>query len=567
MHIMHCLIWEQWHQSRRWVVGSSALLFLMMLFTYSFQQMLQRILGRDLFPLDKVSLAVGITAVGLLFVNERVADVSLQFPRRLFTLPCRPTRIVLSQLFYRSLVAMVLGVVVTLYQRQVGVEATLLHGPTGFLLAFVAGAQALILVAALVGTQRAIGSAVAAGVACLLLLYWVNESLNFTLENASLSIGGLIIVCGWGISIACAPLVRHGAARTDSPMKFASVLTLRLHCPSPVILQWRFASPAWAQCWFEWRRVLRWLPLSVLAAATGGVALTLLLRSTALDDMVVAGCMAGGLFAATACSYFLHRVSAADRRFLFGHPSAEQALIDGKLLAAGFTTLLTVLLATALIGLAVLLEPLLGRHHSGDMGDYTMMLFGYAAAIWVTLAAGPLYLLGLASLMGYGILARSVWIGCAYIGLGEPLSLSIQVILPGLICLLIAPHWRKTSLPVPWEVLPAILPQVWFLATEKALISGHLLGLPPHFWLGLTFPTLVLLAALCYARRIQLISWNRLSKVALGYFLVTALILYLAAEFLGYQHLKEVDQFTAWNAACFGALVCMPASLRLQRYW
>lgn len=567
MHVMQGLVWEQWRQSQRWVLGSSAFLLFMMLFTFAFHGWLDRMFNRDLFLLDKVSLGVGITAVGLLFINERIADVSLYFPKRLFALPCRTMPILLSQLLFRSGVAVVLGLLLTLYQRQIGINATLVHGPTAFLLGLVGGIQATLLLATLLGAWRAAAIAVAGGSIAFAFYLALFDVLKFSMNNAMFITCVTIAALGWSISLVIAPIVRQNASGVGSPAvseRLSRSLTRSM--PRPVLVQWDFGSPAWAHCWFEWRRVLRWLPAAVIAGAVIALLPTMLLQHAPLGTMVYVACYLCAMLAAAGCSYFLHRLSASDRRFLLAHPRGEQALIDGKLLSAAMATLTASALTIFLWGFAYLLSPILSGHREPDLGDLAPGFIGLTAAIWITLAAGPVYLAGFCVVGAYAIFARAIWDLSAFAGIGvEFRVLFVLVLLPIMLFVGAGLACRRRTIPYPWELAIAAAPLAWFVSVEWSIFSNTIFGLSANFWLSVTFPGLALLGGLVYLYRIGFITKSRANAITITYLILLSGAVFLHDLFFQSHH-GILSDMLLWMTACVGGLACLPITLRLQRY-
>jgi hypothetical protein len=117
MHTYQGLFWEHWNQSRLWIIGAASFLLLMTLSVWLNHDWIMREFRNDPFELDKFAWVVGFTAVGLMFVNYRVREVNLYFPRRQFALPCRTMPIVLSHLVFKTLAAAGLGLLIALVPR------------------------------------------------------------------------------------------------------------------------------------------------------------------------------------------------------------------------------------------------------------------------------------------------------------------------------------------------------------------------------------------------------------------------------------------------------------------
>lgn len=564
MHTMQGLLWEQWRQTRYWIVGTCAFLTMIIAAVALYRPWLLRQFSGDTFPLDKFAWAIGFTLIGMLFVDQRMRDVSLYFPGRLFALPCRTALLVASQLLYKSVIAVVVGVLIALYhwllldQARPSALAVLLF------LAMVAISEALVLHATVAGAWAAVGRATLWIGLALGVFYALEGFLNMHESEASVLVAVAAIALGWVQALAWGPAARHGAREKRRGFLTYENRTISLHLPQPVQLRWEFTSPTWAHGWYEWRRVTVWTGRTVVPASA---ALTLLTLWGADEGMAILTVFGIGLAAASACSYFLLRISPSERRFLLAQPGGEGALVNGKLLAALVSSLSATVLSACVLLLLCLLAILFGQVRMGSamLGVVPLISLCLAGLLWIALTSAPIYFLA--------VLAGWILAFCFIAPVSLALALGADEWLVATTCcivvvLLLFAAWRglrARGIPIPWElglVLQAFTPE--FLRRAGVLelgMQGELRDTIPLF-----FPLLLLLGGLLFARRTGLISWKRVVITMLACLLVTRgfIVLVLSGAQLG--PLTEPDAIFFWIAACFAPVVWIPLSVRLQRH-
>lgn len=556
MHTYQGLFWEHWNQSRLWIIGAASFLLMMTLSVWLNHDWIMRHSSNDPFELDKFAWVVGFTAVGLMFVNYRVREVNLYFPRRQFALPCRTMPIVLSHLVFKTLAAAGLGLLIALYHR------VLLEEPFSFLpvylfVALVAVAQALGILASFAGPWMALGAGAFAGLSAFgfyLVLY--NYGPTSDPEAVRWTSGGMFAL-GWVASLTLAPLARRGAGFSRGQGRDRATAKARAHSWIPVSIVWNFRSPVWAHAWHEWRRVVCWVPR--VAAPVTVLCVVMLLKGEGEFALLV-------LFSLVAiptvlCSYFLFRLTPAESRFLLARPGMFHALVDGKLLAALTGTIAT----TALAGLALVIaaEWTHGRGGGASAIWHTDFWFLYpmaAAALWIALTSTPVFIAGMGLWFVFGILIIAPIAGLVSLFLPLALVYGLLVAVAGVVGLR---RLQRRGVPVPWEfglVLLVFLPSslAWWINGDELRFVGEYIS----FDLQMAFlaPLLLLWAGLSFARRIGVVTWKRAARVVLAHFLscmIVATYLYLEGG---------SPEVFWWIAACFAPLVWVPLALRMQYY-
>lgn len=575
MHAVRGLIWEQWRQSRYWIVGSSA--FLLML---TGGVALNRAWIADHFhghfELENLAWVIGFTAIGLLFVNQRLREVTLNFPRRQFALPCRTVPLVASHLLYKSGIAVLLGALIALYHwvllEQDGPSVL----PVVLFLALVAATQAVVMLAAILGPWRAVGAGVATGAGALFFFYALEEQLHLSEGDAAVATALGLTVFGWAGALACGPAARHGRRgerreRSGLPGFSLGGNTVSLRLAQPVVIRWDFSAPLWAQCWYEWRRVLVWVPRIVLPSVA--VLSLNLLRGGNANGITLPLLFATCSATAFACSYFLLRVSPSEGRFLFAQPESERALADGKLLSALATAVLTTAMTAVIALLAAALATLFNEERMADsiLQALPAIAVAQAALLWVTLTSAPVYLAGFIVWI-----ALVIAVAAPVAGLAEwtehfmIVGAIYAAVLAGL--LFAALRWlRAKKVPIPWEAGLVALAGLYEIGTRILVVD---FVFDPDLFeistfdgrIGFLCPLFLLLGGLLFARRIGLISRRRLVAVVAAHLVVCALFIGLIASGARLSLLTEADTVFWWVAACFAPVVWVPLAVRLQRY-
>jgi hypothetical protein len=264
MHAIHGLLWEQWRQSRYWVIGTCAFLLMLMAALARFRPWIMTQFYDDPFPLGAFAWVIGFTLLGMLFVNQRMRDISLVFPGRLFTLPCRTMPLVASQLLYKSGIAVLLGGLVALYHGLLLDQESPSALPIYLYLALVAILQALVLIARVAGAWSAIGAGTAGAFLLAGFFHFLEAGWGFAWDEAAPVVSLVAAAAGWCVALACGPAARHGVRKErEARIRFENG-TLSLHLLQPVTLHKNFSSPTWAHAWYEWRRVTVWPLRAVL---------------------------------------------------------------------------------------------------------------------------------------------------------------------------------------------------------------------------------------------------------------------------------------------------------------
>ena len=191
MHTMQGLLWEQWRQNRLWIVASGAFLLMMTFGVWLNQAWILRHFRNDPFELNMLAWIIGITAIGLLFVDQRLREVTLQFPRRQFALPCGTLALVASHLLFKSLIAVALAVLIAFYHSVLFAQPQSFFMTIMILLALVAVTQALLL-AAIFGVVTLL-----VGAARLPRCVFLVPGLRYTMEEAATDTSQVLVLVGW----------------------------------------------------------------------------------------------------------------------------------------------------------------------------------------------------------------------------------------------------------------------------------------------------------------------------------------------------------------------------------
>lgn len=556
MHTYQCLFWEHWNQSRLWIIGAASFLLLMTLSVWLNHDWIMREFRNDPFELDKFAWVVGFTAVGLMFVNYRVREVNLYFPRRQFALPCRTMPIVLSHLVFKTLAAAALGLLIALYHRVLLEELFSLL-PVYLFVALVAVAQALGILASFAGPWTAVGAGALAGLSAFGLYLALDDSGPMSDPEAVRWVSGGMIALGWAGSLTLAPLARRGASIARGQGRDRATPRARAQSWMPVSIAWEFRSPSWAHAWHEWRRVVCWVP-RVTAPASILCVVLLLKGEGAFALLVLVSLVA---IPAVLCSYFLFRLTPAESRFLLARPGMFQALVDGKLLAALTGTIATIALAGLALAIAVEWAPARGGGASAIWRTDLWFLYPMAAAaLWIALTSTPVFTAGMGLWFVFGILVIAPIAGLASLFLPLAWVYGLLAAVVGVVGLR---RLQRRGVPVPWEfglVILVFLPSslAWWINGDELRFVGESIS----FQLQIAFlaPLLLLWAGLSFARRIGVVTWKRAERVLLAHFLVCMIV----ATYL-YLEGGAPDCFW-WIAACFAPVIWLPLAVRLQRY-
>ena len=566
MHTMQGLLWEQWRQSRLWIVASGAFLIMMTFGVWMNHDWIMRHSSNDPFELDKLAWIIGFTAIGLLFVNQRIREVTLQFPRRQFVLPCGTLSLVASHLLFKSLIAVVLGGLIAFYHSVLFAQPQPAYLAIALLLALVASVQALVMLAAIFGPWQAIITGGATAGAALYVYFYLNEAWRLEHSEAAAFTSLVLIAAGWSVSLACGPAARYGRAgsRAGAGMSAWGGGRIVPRLARPVEIQWVFTAPLWAQCWYEWRQVLVWVPRVLAPSAL----LCSLVGLTGETEFALVMLLACSVAAASTCSYFLLRVTPADARFLLARPEGGRVLADGKLLSALVTALAGTAVTGTVIVLSILAAEFLGERNAAEFMVDTLpwFLLLQAAIIWIALTSAPIYLAGMVLWVAVGLP-----VVVPLTGLG---SSDLAVFAFGWIYLAVlfalawaAVRWLWSKrIPIPWELGLVALT----LLPEFLLYVNY--PLPYVEWtridqrIGFLAPLFLLLGGLLFSRRIGLISGRRVTRTLLGYLFVLVVVLMAIRSGVEAGPITASDVVFWWIAACFAPAVWVPLAVRLQRF-
>lgn len=568
MHAIHGLLWEQWRQSRYWVIGTTAFLILLTGGVWFNRPWIMDEFHNDPFVLDRFAWMVAFTALGLLFINYRIHDVSLQFPRRQFALPCRTLPLMACHLVYKSAIAVLLGGLISAYQWVLMEQAQPSALPIALFLALVAVAQALIMLGALFGPWTGMALGLASAPFTLLLYYALGDVAVLGEDRGAYVTAVVVALIGWAVSLACAPATRHGRRENPAttPRWAYDGTTLSVRIPRPVVLQWNFSSPVWAQCWYEWRRVLVWVPRVIAPALVLwglGLAYGNYVSWGPWATLVPLGVGASVVFA---CSYFLLRVSQSEGRFLLAQPGGERALVDGKLLSCLVSALIASAIAvTLLIGIAFLAATFGASYLLGEAHIWIpMTAVGFFALVWVGLTSTPFYAAALVTgvTLGFGVMTPFTVV--AGLGIHPYAAVAFTTLVVAALCVAAWRTLRARGIPLPWElsfVLLAFAPQLLSL-----ILFFHL----PYRWgdglTGFLAPLGLVLGGLVFARRIDLISRRRSIVVFSVHLIVAAWFVALIWGSEPWGPFTDAYTVFWWIAACFAPIIWVPLAVRLQRY-
>lgn len=569
MPAMRGLLWEQWRQSRFWILGTCAFLILLTGLVALKRPWLLWAVDQNVAALDTLVWVVGFTLLGLLFGNEGPGDITLHFPGRLFALPCRTSTLVASQLLYKSAVAVLVGGLVAIYRWMLLDQDLPSPQPIILFLGLVSGVQGLILLAAVRGARSALRWGALAGGAGLALIYGLQAVFHLSEDGAASVTVVAIAGLGWLVSLACGPGARQGGhIGSDVAYRWGTVGSRFL--PGTELRHRAFSSPAWANCWYEWRRGVIWVP-RVLLPATG----IWMLGTLGANPSYWTALSADIAIAATAvtvigCTYCLLRVSPRERHFRLTRPGGEKAVADGKLLAAGLASLLVggAAMVAGLIGLLVFVASSPHPFSTSRIPEYVWTLFLLGAGIWIALTSTPFYLIGMVTAVAlFGLLyALVVPIG-ALVELGVRDNVAVMLWIFAVTALIFS-LWRglrARQLPMPWEAglgLLAFGPDVVRMHFEVDLDFPIQIG----DQISLRLPFFLLLGGLLFARRARLISWRRLGIALLGDVVISALFLIPIENYIRLGVFTNSDYIFFLIAACFAPVVWVPLALRMQYY-
>lgn len=566
MRAFQGLLWEQWRQSRLWVVAAYAfLLVLTVAVTLYRPWMLAQFYG-DTYPLDKFAWALGVTLIGMLFVDQRMREVSLHFPRRLFALPCRTVPLVASQLLYKSAIAALMGVLIALYHVLLLKEHSLSLMPVLMLLALVGVCQSVSMIAVAFGVRIAV---VSAGIGSGLAFLFYGLMLNLLMlaeAEAAQATALLTALTGWSVAMAVAPASRHGLKRKSFGGRLSGPALPRIK--APLILEWNFATPVWAHAWYEWRRVTNWTARIAIAAA---VLVALSNLGGPLGGFALLS-LGACLFAVSViANYFLLRISRAEHRFLLSRPGGEQVVADGKLLSA--------LLASQCIGLATVIITMFAALVAFLIGEQVKGYFLLHFIPFIYVIVSGLFWILLSSVTIYFFLFVSGFtlavIFVTPLTLATALEINgpgtVSVYLTGLVLLLysVGRMIQRRGIPFPWELglcFLALVPEaLQIVASTVYLVELPLPG-QAEDRVGLLLPTLLLLGGLFFGLRLKLISEHRAVFAFAGHLILSSIVFAFYHWGFRWGPLPESGLQYCWVAACFAPLLWIPLAVRLQRY-
>jgi hypothetical protein len=351
------LVWEQWKQSQTGIIFASIAVTL-----FAFFPELMKILqlwdsmNHDLFEGGEPFLLYLFTAP-LFFVHGHQRDLRVSFPKRLYTMPVSTWKIGLAQA-YKVLVPSFFVLIATLisiarYETTVPWWAT-----TGLCLVVGAWVQLIAFSLTALGWRKV----------CLLFpallggmyFLWLRTCLLLTAIMPSLEEKVLLAAVGvFGFLffplLLSYPMLRVGRSGFDFPWKITRVFQGKASKVSLAAKPWgAFGSPRLkAQCWFEWRNTLRYMPVILF-----WVFLCLGLYGYAQDPfdrryVMVTFPMSCAVPVAALVGFYLLYATPRYRAFVYTKPVTSPQLAKAKL-AAGAVALL---LSTGLFLLTLLPEP------------------------------------------------------------------------------------------------------------------------------------------------------------------------------------------------------------------
>lgn len=571
MHAMRGLLWEQWRQSRYWVLCTCVFLIVLTGVVALGRPWLLRMFGPDFSALDTLAWVVGFTLLGMLFVNQRMGDITLHFPGRLFALPCRTNAVVTSQLLYKSGIAVLLGALIAIFHCVLlSQERPSLH-PIILFLALVSGVQGLVLLATVRDTRSALCWGTLAGGLCLTVIYSLQEVLHLSEDAAIYVAASAMTGLGWLVALACGPGARQcGRAETSGKSALSMDGAVSRELSRPVFYIGAFSSPAWAQCWYAWRRTVVWVPRILLPA-------TLLWTLGALGaiqsywvELSANIASAAAAITLTACTYFLLWISPAERRFVLALPGGEKAIADGKLLAAGLASLFVggVALISGIVCIATFTYLSPHRFSADALPHFVWLLFLTGIGIWITLTSTPFYLMATVAAVGLFCLLYAVTVPIGLLlklGVSDNVAVMLWIFAVTALIFALWRGLRARQLPMPWEAglgLLAFGPDIIHMLFAIDLNFPIRIG----DQISLRLPFFLLLGGLLFARRVGLVSWRRLGIALLGHVAMSALCLIPIANYIRFGIFTDSDYIFYLIAACFAPVIWVPLAVRMQRY-
>ncbi len=378
------LLWEQWQQS--WIlvipwIGCTLL--------FAGANLMMLGLGHD--PGELLAFwgwGMGLMLLPLLFMSGTARDIRLDFPRRLFSLPCSSTTLFFAQWTYKALVGAALGGSLCLLNWSWMSKMHAWWMPSLFFITAVSYGQLGACLATALGAWR---GALLFLVPLLLALMFQASVLDWLIpgvddEDAKVVAGLVVAVAstllGWWVTVRM---------RSGSLAQFKGGLWSGEFARKPGDYR-RFPSPAAAQRWFEWQNSARYGAVISLAIVGLSFVFALIYPKTMFIEMFFSGMVLPAVSFGT--GFYLTRATPRYAGLVFTKPINSAALARAKLatglryagIVAGVIILVSVIMSLELRHAGNDVEFAVGYFLALSLGVFAMLMMGREALLVSTVS-------------------------------------------------------------------------------------------------------------------------------------------------------------------------------------
>lgn len=261
--VFKTLLWAEFAPRRRVLGYIVGLLVLFWLFAESYALDMPLSSRRGSMPFEGLTEKLAIAGVLYSALSHGATGFSHRQSWQAFALPVGLRGLLLPGLVFQFGLSVLMALLWGLHRNVSGIESPFIH-PFTLLSVLAVQGQAAMLWCGALGIARGIGM-FAMGLTCATVA-GITAGGFFLLSPAPVT-ASVLVFCGWLWSVVAARFMKDYAIGVPDGYGLPDFTSLRKWYLTRAERKAEFRSAFWAQCWFEWKRSVHWLP-AIFCVAT-----------------------------------------------------------------------------------------------------------------------------------------------------------------------------------------------------------------------------------------------------------------------------------------------------------